>query len=115
MKDWAAIRERYLRDDLPIRLGGIAANLSRVKSFAAHDANQAAVASLLQESKFFIEWAAAEADAHTAARLVELQVQLARWQRNWDRIWQDRTLRQQVATASGQWSQQILELSGLVG
>ena len=61
MKDWAAIRERYLRDDLPVRLGGLAANLSRIKSFAAHDASRDAIESLIAESKFFIEWTAAEA------------------------------------------------------
>jgi hypothetical protein len=75
MKDWNAIQKRYLRDTLPTRLGGIAANLSRVKSFAARVANQEAVASLLEESKFFIEWTAGEADIDTAAELVELQVE----------------------------------------
>ena len=114
MKDWTAIQERYLRDALAVRLGGIAANLSRVKSFAAHDANQAAVASLLEESKFFIEWTAGEADMSTAAELVELQVQLSLWQRGWDKIWQDSAQRHQIATASGKWSQRVLELSGLL-
>jgi hypothetical protein len=33
MKDWKAIQKPYLQDSLPIRLGGIAANLGRVKSF----------------------------------------------------------------------------------
>jgi len=42
-----------MRDTLPIRLGGLAANLSRVKSFALYDANQAAAASLPAESRFF--------------------------------------------------------------
>ena len=32
MKDWTSIRDRYLRDNLPVRLGGLAANLSRIKS-----------------------------------------------------------------------------------
>jgi len=114
MKDWHAIQTRYLRDELPIRLGGIAANLSRVRSFAAHDANREAVASLFEESKFFIEWTAGEADLSTAAELVELQVQLSLWQRAWDKIWQDKAQRQQVASASGQWSQRVLELSGLL-
>jgi len=114
MKDWTTIQERYLQDALDIRLGGIAANLSRVKSFAAHDANQAAVASLLEESKFFIEWTAGEADVDTAAELVELQVQLSLWQREWDKIWQDSAQRRQIATASGKWSQRVLELSGLL-
>lgn len=81
MKDWTLIRERYLRDTLPIRLGGLAANLSRIKSFAAYDAGRDAVESLIDESKFFIEWTAAEADSSVAAELVELQVQLACWHR----------------------------------
>ena len=115
MKDWSVIQKRYLQDELPIRLGGIAANLSRVKSFATHDANREAVASLLEESKFFIEWTAGEADISTAAELVELQVQLSLWQRAWDKIWSDSTQRQQVASTSGKWSQRILELSGLLG
>jgi hypothetical protein len=75
MKDWNAIQKRYLRDALPTRLGGISANLSRVKSFVARDANQEVVAILLEESKFFIEWTAGEADIDTAAELVELQMQ----------------------------------------
>lgn len=115
MKDWNAIQKRYLRDDLPVRLGGIAANLGRVKSFALHDANRDAVASLIEESQFFIEWTAAEADIGTAAELAELQVQLSLWQRAWDKIWPDSVQRQQVASMSGQWSQRVLELSGLLG
>ena len=103
-----------MQDELPIRLGGIAANLSRVKSFAKHDANQKAVASLLEESKFFIEWTAGEADISTAAELVELQVQLSLWARAWDEIWQNSARRQRVADASGDWSQRVLELSGLL-
>jgi hypothetical protein len=34
MKDWTTIRDRYLHDALPIRLGGLAANLARIKSFS---------------------------------------------------------------------------------
>ena len=83
MKDWSAIRERYMRDALPIRLGGLAANLSRIKSFSANDASREAVASLIDESKMFIEWTAAQAETETAAKLVELQVQLALWQLQW--------------------------------
>ena len=114
MKDWNAIRERYMRDEFSIRLGGIAANLSRAKSFAAYDANRDAVVSLLEESKFFIEWTAGEADVDTAAELVELQVQLSLWELGWDDIWPDAARRQQVASASGRWSQRVLELSGLL-
>ena len=89
VKDRSAVRERYLRDALPTRLGGLAANLSRIKSFAAHDASRDAVESLIDESKYFIEWTAAEAETQTAAELVTLQIHLARWQCNWSRIWAD--------------------------
>jgi hypothetical protein len=90
MKDWTTIRDRYLRDNVSVRLGGLAANLRRIKSFAGHDANLAVVESLLEESKFFIEWTAREADIDTAAELVEFQIQLARWQHYWPTLWTDR-------------------------
>ncbi len=114
MKDWTIIRERYLQDELPVRLGGLAANLSRIKSFATHDANREVIESLLDESKFFIEWTAAEAEIDVAAALVELQIQLARWQRNWASIWANPAQRREVAEQSGNWSNRILKLSGLL-
>ena len=62
MRNWAAIRERYLRDSLPIRLGGLAANLARIKSFSDHPDHRDVIESLLDESKFFIEWTAPETE-----------------------------------------------------
>jgi hypothetical protein len=114
MKDWSQIRERYLRDDLPVRLGGLAANLSRIKSFSANDASSAVVESLIDESKMFIEWTAAQADVNTAEKLVDLQVQLALWQLRWESIWPNSSKREQVANQSALWSKQVLELSGLL-
>ncbi len=58
MKDWTVKRERYLREDLPHRLGELAANLARIASFCGNDLNNEAVFSLIEESKFFIEWTA---------------------------------------------------------
>ena len=114
MKDWAVIQERYMRDELPIRLGGLAANLSRIKSFSANEASREIVASLIDESKMFIEWTAAEAEINTAAMMVDVQVQLSLWQIRWDRIWTNHAERKQIAEQSGIWSKQILELSGLL-
>jgi hypothetical protein len=114
MKDWDVIRERYMRDELPVRLGGLAANLSRIKSFSTNEASRETVASLIDESKMFIEWTAAQAEIHTAEKLVELQIQLARWQLQWQNIWSDASKRGQVAEQSSIWSKQVLELSGLL-
>ncbi len=114
MKDWTVIRERYMRDPLPVRLGGLAANLSRMKSFSANEASRDTVAGLIDESKMFIEWTAAQAEIEIAAKLVELQVQLALWQLQWHKIWEDTSRRKQFAEQSSTWSKQVLEMSGLL-
>lgn len=114
MKDWTVIQERYLRDALPIRLGGLAANLARITSFSRNIANYDVVESLLNESKFFIEWTANEAEVNAAAELVELQIQLARWQRNLARIWADPVQRVKFGEQSHHWSEHVLGMSGLL-
>src|SRR5262245_4185456 len=87
MKNLAAIQERCLRDPLPVRLGGLAANLTRIESFSNHDVLRDVVESLLNESKHFIEWAAADADLAVQIELVEIQRQLARWHLALVNIW----------------------------
>ena len=113
-KDWTTIRERYLRDDVSVRLGGLAANLSRIKSFVNNEKNKALVESLIEESKHFIEWTARDIEIDTAARLVELQVELALWQIKMNQIWLDPNQRKQISEKSSNWSQQILAVSGLL-
>jgi hypothetical protein len=49
---------RYLKDSIPVRLGDIAANLSHIASFSTNDDHQQVVITILQESKWFIEWTA---------------------------------------------------------
>ena len=103
-----------MRDSPPVRLGGLAANLGRIKSFSANEAGRETVAGLIDESKMFIEWTAAQAEINTAAMIVDVQVQLVLWQIRWDQIWADPIQRKQIAEQSGIWSKQILELSGLL-
>ena len=114
MKDWTAIRERYLKDALPTRLGGLAANLARVKSFSNHPDHREVVENLLDESKHFIEWTAPDAKLDLQAELVELQLQLARWQHTWSDIWADPVKRRFVADRARAWSEQVLKRSGLL-
>ena len=105
------IRERYLRDPLPIRLGGLAADLARIASFSESPRNRDAVASLLEEGKYFAEWTAHDADSDTKAVLAEVQGQLALWQRMWLSGRSEPLMRVEAQ----RWSDQLLELSGLVG
>ena len=104
-----AIRERYLQDPLPIRLGGLAADLARIVSCVGNPKNREAVANLLEESKYFCEWAAPDAPLEVQAALAEVQLQLAIWHRRWLNGEADPRMQ---ATAQ-QWSDRFLDLSGL--
>jgi hypothetical protein len=114
MKNWTVLKNRYLSETLPNRLGELATNLVRISSFSQNDQNCDAVASLIEESKFFIEWTAMDSGIDLAAELVELQVQLARWQLGWQEIWVDRVRKLTVANQAKVWSNRVLEMSGLL-
>jgi hypothetical protein len=114
MNNLATIRDRYQQDDLATRLGGLAANLARVSSFSKNVANNDAVYGLLEESKYFIEWSAGEADTDVAVQLVELQLLLARWQCTWASIWSDAARREDLARQARLWSDKVLDVSGIL-
>ena len=107
-------RERYMRDEVPTRLGGLAANLARARSASQNSLNEKVVFSLFEESKFFIEWTAAETSLETAEELVELQIQLAIRQRSLHSIWNSEDRRNEIASFSASWSDRILKRSGLL-
>ena len=109
-----SIKERYLKDELSIRLGGLAANLARIRSIVVNPASRAATASLIEESKYFIEWAAPEAPLETQVVLVEIQLRLAQWEKMLGEYWDEDAQRQELSLNAKSWSDQVLELSGLL-
>ena len=98
---FSAPTTRTCGDSLPIRLGGLAANLARVQSFCDNPAHMDVVARLLDKSAWFIEWAAPDAPVETHSIA-------------WVEIWADPVRRAEVAGLAGDWSQRFLDLSGLV-
>ena len=110
----SAKKDRYLRDQLPIRLGNLASNLSRLESFAGNATLGEAACRVLIESKFFIEWTAADASLSQQVELLELQRTLARWQLTWSKIWDDSEKRSSIAAQAGNWSKKVLKQSGLL-
>ena len=99
---------------MPVRLGGLSADLARIASFCSSPDNWKVVESLLEESKFFIEWIVAKALLEQKAFLVELQIQLALWHRIWAEVYQDPKEREKLGQQTSFWSQRVLEMSGLV-
>ncbi len=115
MKDAERVKARYLRDPLPRRLGGLAANLARIGSSARHAAGAERVTLMLEESQHFIEWTAAEATPEVGAALVEIQLMLALWRRAWPGAQANPSLRALLSLDSLKWSDQVLAHSGLLG
>ncbi len=107
-------RERFMKDPLPIRLGGLSANLARINSFSKNAANKQAVENLIEESKYFIEWTAVELSAEKAFELVNLQIKLAVLQRDWETQWNNEKMRLEISLQAKDWSKSVLKFSGLL-
>lgn len=103
-----------MRDPLPVRLGGLAANLARVSSISNSAVNFEAAFGLLEESKHFIEWTAAESQIDTAVELVDLQIKLALWQRTLSADWQRDSTRETIGREAKVMSNSVLQKSGLL-
>ncbi len=114
MSQLECLRSRFLRDPIPTRLGGLAANLARVASFSRHDGHQLAVSATMRESKWFIEWTAAELSPEETAQLVRLQSQLARWEIQSKDNWGNESWRQDLMNESKRWSERLIGMSGLL-
>jgi hypothetical protein len=108
MSAWTGIRERYLRDGVSVRLGGLAANLLRISSYSANPKHSDVVSRLVRESALFIEWTAPDLDMERQAELARLQRELSCWHRDWDGVWGAATTRAELARAAGQWSERVL-------
>ena len=107
-------RERYLRDPLPIRLAGLAANFERIASSARHPGGSASVIEMLEESQYYIEWTAAEAEPQVAGELVDIQRIVAAWRRAWSEAQYSPAQRTLLSVQAKKWADQVLDYSGLL-
>lgn len=106
---------RFNQDPFPTKMGNLASSLAQISSFLSNPLHAKAVEGLLEEAKFFIEWTAPEAkDIETQAFLVEVQVQLALWQRRFSHQPQITEDTRQLSSQARRWSDQILAASGLL-
>jgi hypothetical protein len=114
MKNLSSIQAHYERDSLPVRLGGLAADLARIASFSQNPANLAPVADLMREAAHFIRWCAPESDLDSQVTLLEPQRHLAHWRMRLPQRFPDQAWRDQGIAEAHWWSQRMLEMSGLL-
>ncbi len=113
---WREVQEqrgRFMQDPVAVRLGNLASTLARAAACAGHPARRDLVYRLLTEAQYFIDCTGPEADPAIQPELVDLQLQLARLRRRWQAD-PDPGAASELARQSRQYSQQVLEWSGLL-
>ena len=114
MDEFAQVRQRFLQDSPPRRLGAIAANLSRIRGCLNLQRDAQAALSMIGESRRFIEWTIADLDSTTRAALTQLDADLTSWADFWSANWDSPQRRQDIAREAGAWCDRALELTGLL-
>ncbi len=104
---------RFQSENTSNRLGHIASNLARLRTFC-NTVYPEAVESVADETICFIEWTAAEIEPEYAEELVSIQVQLARWKLKFDSLWSEESERKNMSEQASTWSQRVLDMSGLL-
>jgi hypothetical protein len=106
-------KQQFTQDNIPTRLGKLANQLNRIYSLS-HDSTQAdLVKSLINESRYFIEWTAPEMDIDLAAELVDLMRFLTRWLAHWEEINNDNEVKNQTSQQLTNWTERVLQISEL--
>jgi hypothetical protein len=113
MNDREKTRQRFLRDSLPRRLGGLAATFGRISSSARKTSDPTVVADLLDEARRMIEWTAGETEPEAAAELVRIQTLLSIWQKAWGTASQEPGQRLLLSLLAKDWSDKAVDFSGL--
>jgi hypothetical protein len=108
------LRERFLRDPLPRRLGGLAATLGRISSVARKSSDPQNVTRLLEEAKYLLEWTAADTEPEVAAELVSMQRLITLWLKAWEKTNQMKEQQTLLSVQAKYWSDRALDFSGLV-
>ncbi len=114
MKNKEKLKERFLRDPLPLRLGALSATLGRISSSARNSNNPEVVTDLLDEAKYLIEWTAAEAKIETAAELVRMQRLITLWLSAWHENNKSHSQRVLLSVQAKNWSDKAVDFSGLL-
>ena len=90
------------------------ADLARVASSARHPTGSENVVEMLEESQYYIEWTAADAEIEIAAELIDIQRMIVVWRQAWPESYQSKHLRVLLSVQAKKWSDRVLDYSGLV-
>ena len=106
MRDLKSMRERYLQQPQPVRMGHLASNLLRMSHWVRTRESDEAVITLMGE----IAWMLESNPEFASEELADMQREICHWRR----IWPVEAARSLLAFRAQRMSERVLELSGLV-
>jgi hypothetical protein len=115
MKNSAERLTRYLSDKPEVQIGGIAANLARIRSFSKNSDHREIVRGLIDETELFIQHAAVPVDSVLASELSRLGERVHSWINQLTKVPGSPDDLSGVAEEAGEWSHRLLLRSGLLG
>jgi len=111
---WMKLRERFLQDPLPIRLGELSSSLARANYIGNHEAHEQVAFSLLKEPALYLEWGFPDADSSLQTDLTQIRQLIVRLREDWQAVWESPVERIAIGASLGEWAQKILDRSGLL-
>ena len=106
MKDPQKMRERFIQDRSPVRMGNLASDMLRLSKWIQARHNDEAIIDLMREIVWLMEWSGDLA----SPELANMQREICRWRRVWP-VEQTRSI---LASRALQMSNRILAWSGLL-
>ncbi|UKO96485.1 hypothetical protein [Nostoc sp. UHCC 0870] len=113
MPNWSAIEAIFVRQPHAQQLGELAACLARLNSWSQKNANRELVPVLLEESLLYLSLVQQKNETNNF-ELNQLQDLLQGWKQDWINIWDKPTETARIASAASNWSQRVLDMSGLL-
>ncbi|AFY48636.1 hypothetical protein Nos7524_2816 [Nostoc sp. PCC 7524] len=113
MPNWSAIEASFVNQTHAQQLGELAACLARLNSWLEKSANRELVPLLIEESLVYLSLIKQKNEINNF-ELNELQDLLQAWKQEWINIWDKPTETARIAVTASNWSQLILDMSGLL-
>jgi hypothetical protein len=112
VKNQTEIQQRFLKENPLMRLGHLSSDLARIASFMEIPNEEQATRSVIQESKFFAEWAASEVDLETQMLLAEIQGFLTQMEKAWNSSYKNSIWQKNCAQRLRNWADELLKRAG---
>lgn len=112
--DASELRQQFLKEPIPRRLGNLASTLHRMADFIEIRRPEQSVLALIDEAEHFVRWTQPELDSDRAVMLDKLLAELDTWRPPFRSASGAPEARLHVEGQARVWTSRIIEVSGLI-